>query len=166
MLSPLCLRWLNAGALSQIETEPVVIGGIAQKKDRRDTERVSSRKDGVHQRLADAAPLMIGVHPERPKSQQRLTVDSGAAAYHVSDYFAGSFGDDRELRNDVTVCPKRVDQNGFRRSGFTRPGEGGRVNGEDDILVTGQFASQEHTKQPAGRGRGEKTRAGGGRPVV
>jgi hypothetical protein len=43
MLSPLRLGRLHARALSQIKTEPLVVGGVAQQKDSRSSERVSRR---------------------------------------------------------------------------------------------------------------------------
>jgi hypothetical protein len=43
MLSPLGLGRLHAGALSQIKTETVIVGGIAQQKDSRSSQRVSRR---------------------------------------------------------------------------------------------------------------------------
>jgi hypothetical protein len=144
MLSPLGLGRVHAGALSQIEPEALVVGGIAQKEDSGSAERVSSRQDGVHQSLTNALPLAVGVHPQRPESERRPTVDSGAAAYHVSDYFAVSFGNDRELGDDVTVGPEPLDQNGFGRGGVTGSGKGSGMNGEDTVVVARQFASQKH----------------------
>jgi hypothetical protein len=108
----------------------------------------------VHQSLTNALPLTVGCTPQRSKSQERLTLDSGAAAHHVSDYFAVSFGNDREPGDDVTVCPEPLDQKGFRRGGFPRSGKGSGVKDEDAIFITRQFASQKHTYSlPDDRGR-------------
>ena len=53
----------------------------------------------------------------------------------MSYYLAVLFGNDRELGDDVTVCPERSDQNGFRRGGFAGSGKGGGVKGEDTVMV-------------------------------
>ena len=99
----------------------------------------------MHQGLAGALPLAVRVHSQRPKSQRRLIVDSGATAHHVADYFAVSFGNDRELGDDVTVCPEPVDQKSFRGGALTWPGKRCGVKGEDAVVVSGQFASQKHS---------------------
>lgn len=144
MLSPLRLGRLHAGALRQNKTETPVVGAIAQQKDTRSAERVSSRQDGMHQSLTNAPPLVVGVHPQRPEPQRRLTADGRRAAHHVSNYAVVLFGDDRELGNDVTVRSKRFDQKGFGRGGFAWSGKSGGVDGVDTVVVAWQFASQEH----------------------
>ena len=135
MLSPPRFGRLDTGVDRQIEAEPPVVGGVAQKEDGRSSERVRRRQDGVHQSLTDATPLVVRKHPQRSEPQRRLTVDGGRAAHHVSYYLVVLFGDDRELGNDVTVCPERSDQNGFRRDGFTGSGKGGGVQVEDTVMV-------------------------------
>jgi hypothetical protein len=108
----------------------------------------------MHQRLTNAAPLAVGMHTQRPESQGRPTIDSGPAAHHVSNYLAVLFGDDGELGDDVTVRSERFDQKGFGRGGSAWSGKGGGVKGEDAVLVTWQFASQEHIYSlPDYRGR-------------
>ena len=91
----------------------------------------------MHQCLANAPPLAVREHSQRPEPQRRLTVDTGPAAYHVSYYLRGLFGDNRELGDDVTVCSERLDQESFLRRGFTRLGKGGGVKREDAVLVPG-----------------------------
>lgn len=137
MLPPPRFRRSHSGVNRQIEAEPPVVGGIAQKEDRRSSERVRRRQDGVHQSLTDATPLVVREHPQRPEPQRRLTVDCGRTAHHVSYYLVVLFGDDRELGDDVTVSPERSDQNGFRGNGFTGSGKGGGVQGEDTVMVAG-----------------------------
>jgi hypothetical protein len=98
----------------------------------------------MHQSLTNASSLTVGMHSQRPESQRRPTVDRGPAAHHMSNYVVALFGDDRELGDDVTVRSKRFDQKGFGGGGSVWPGKGGGVKGEDAVVVTWQFASQEH----------------------
>src|SRR5712691_8065637 len=75
------------------ESEPAVVGGIAEQRDQRFAERVGGTEDGVHQGAAHPAPLAVRPDGQRPEREDGGLTDMPPGAPFAAVLVAQRVGD-------------------------------------------------------------------------
>lgn len=80
------------------EPKSGVVAGIAEEDHERLVEGVGCAEYGMHQCVADAASLVVGMHAERPERECRSRADPCPAAQDVPYHAGGVDRHERERR--------------------------------------------------------------------
>jgi hypothetical protein len=129
------------------ESEPAVVGGIAEQGHQGFAERVGRAEYGVHEGASDAAALAVRTDAQRAEPEHGYRPDVPAGAQHVPGYLIGIRGGHQRQRGQPRrASPELVDQDGLRRGVAFLPGAGerGGRDGADDVDVARRLASYEH----------------------
>jgi hypothetical protein len=103
----------HAGCLH--EAEATVEALIAKQCDQRFTRRVGGADDGVHQRLTDAATLMVWHNADRAKPKRSELADPPAGADHVAGDPLITGRHQRERFDPSHIASQRLDQGQLAR---------------------------------------------------
>src|SRR5206468_7142081 len=123
---------------AELESEPAVVGRVAEQRGQRLAECVGRAQDSVHERAADAVPLAVRADGQRADRDDRVLADVTPAAEHVADDLArGGDRDQGQRREPGGAGPELVDQPGLGYGLARRPasGERGGRDGADDVAV-------------------------------
>jgi hypothetical protein len=73
---------------AELESEPAVVGRIAEQRGQWLAECVSRAQHGVHERAADAVPLVVRPDGQRAEREDGVLADVPPGAQHVADNLA------------------------------------------------------------------------------
>ena len=132
---------------AELESEPSVVGRVAEQRDQRLTECVGRAQDGVHERAADAGVLVVRTDGQRAEGDDGVLTDMPSGAEDVADRFACEGDRDQgQGREPGGAGPEFVDQPGLGHDLAWRPAwaERGVRNGADDVGVALGLTSDQH----------------------
>jgi hypothetical protein len=147
VLTPRRIGWGDAKRRRWDEAEARVVVGVAQEHDEWIVECVRGAEDGVHERVADVAALVLGEHADRTEPDRRRVVDGAFRADDVSDHLAGAgLGYERQRWDPPSVGSQSADETDLHRLG-TR-GRHSRERQAVDVIdaldVVREFTTDQH----------------------